>query len=388
MDGNIGVLLHKLTKYQTLMSNNKISQKNSLYQQKINYYNNKLRSLGISDSNLNQLGGAFTAATYQDTLKNLIKIQTDTITAKLNSLRSGNPADVTELATRIGEVQGSVTSSKQKYDETIDILVGLIRQLIIELVKLEQEISNIALPEGFSLQSFVDQLNSIKTLLSNFGQDESIITSYLKSLDTDLGDASKSGQYIDPVKDASENITNALKVEFRQIGELIKASDARVTDDNTLKAKINELVTAGPFTHINNALNPANSNLSTYVNTLHTKLNQDVQTQVSQNSKRSVKTMLNKSALGISTDAAIGPANKATYVVTDPVTNKFILTPRLQDTLQRLAESIAKIGINKADGTRLLTDEFVNKITDNDVMTALTEKLPTITVTINGAAWA
>jgi DNA repair exonuclease SbcCD ATPase subunit len=58
---NMGVLLHKLTKYQTLLSNCGTPSKSAVYNQKIDYYSNKLNGAGISQNNIrnmrNLIGG-------------------------------------------------------------------------------------------------------------------------------------------------------------------------------------------------------------------------------------------------------------------------------------------------------------------------------------------
>jgi len=50
---NMGVLLHKLTKYQTLLANCGTPAKSAIYNQKIDYYSNKLNNMGVSQNNLN-----------------------------------------------------------------------------------------------------------------------------------------------------------------------------------------------------------------------------------------------------------------------------------------------------------------------------------------------
>lgn len=58
---NMGVLLHKLTKYQTLLANCGTPSKSAIYNQKIDYYSNKLNNMGVSQNNLknmrNLIGG-------------------------------------------------------------------------------------------------------------------------------------------------------------------------------------------------------------------------------------------------------------------------------------------------------------------------------------------
>lgn len=56
---NIGILLHKFTKYQTLLANSKSKEMDKIYNEKIKYYRNKLEKLGINHSTLVQMGGLF-----------------------------------------------------------------------------------------------------------------------------------------------------------------------------------------------------------------------------------------------------------------------------------------------------------------------------------------
>ncbi len=58
MSENIGILLHKLTKYQTLIGGAP-SNKRSLYQEKINEYSNKLNKMGIDNSNIQSMNVLF-----------------------------------------------------------------------------------------------------------------------------------------------------------------------------------------------------------------------------------------------------------------------------------------------------------------------------------------
>ena len=66
---NMGVLLHKLTKYQTLLSNCGAPAKSAVYNQKIGYYSHKLNGMGVSQNNLksmrNLIGGGLTAAEFE-----------------------------------------------------------------------------------------------------------------------------------------------------------------------------------------------------------------------------------------------------------------------------------------------------------------------------------
>lgn len=52
---NVGLLMHKLTKYQTLYAHGTDKQKKKVYGQKVEYYTQKLSDLGISKNNLHKL---------------------------------------------------------------------------------------------------------------------------------------------------------------------------------------------------------------------------------------------------------------------------------------------------------------------------------------------
>lgn len=121
-EGNIGVLLHKLTKYQTLLANTNASDKISVYTQKINEYQNKLERLGVNHSTLNQMGGLVGGDKYSDTLKGLIDLQTQKIKAKISALGSNTPPDTTGLDAKVDQVTTSINTATTKYNSTIESL--------------------------------------------------------------------------------------------------------------------------------------------------------------------------------------------------------------------------------------------------------------------------
>ncbi len=70
MSENIGILLHKLTKYQTLLGNAPSNKKN-LYQQKIQEYSNKLNKMGVDNSNIQGMNVLFGGETPEEKLAKL-----------------------------------------------------------------------------------------------------------------------------------------------------------------------------------------------------------------------------------------------------------------------------------------------------------------------------
>ena len=54
-NNNVGLLLNKFTKYQTLLANTHNSQKINVYRQKIKFYENKMTKLRVNQENLDGL---------------------------------------------------------------------------------------------------------------------------------------------------------------------------------------------------------------------------------------------------------------------------------------------------------------------------------------------
>ena len=227
-NGNIGVLLHKLTKYQTLLGNSPSSQKNSIYNQKISQYSNKLEKMGVSKSNLRQMGGLSGGVVdYTATLKKLIDIQSNNIQSKLAAIGTPgtNPADISPFTQAVQDVEDSVSAASGKYNQTITNLVSLIRELLKQLILLEEQVSK--LPDtipGVDLATITNKINAIKSTLDQFGTEDSIAAEYVKLLIQDLNDPANTATFVEP----SGKHTNLLSVELRQLASMIgfdKASD-------------------------------------------------------------------------------------------------------------------------------------------------------------------
>lgn len=148
MTENIGVLLHKLTKYQTLLSNTHSHQKIDIYNQKINSYSQKLNKIGVNQSNINQLGGlvgGIDAATRNEELKQ-----------KFKSISLKRPEiDINNGVQRLGnEATASIAKLKEEIKEN--------KERIVELERLNKEkeaiIENIT-KDKEALQSNYDELS-------------------------------------------------------------------------------------------------------------------------------------------------------------------------------------------------------------------------------------
>lgn len=284
---NVGVLLHKLTKYQTLLANSNENSKMSTYRQKINQYTSKLENLGVDRSTLTQIGGLAGGADYQKVLEKLINLQTDKLTRKIANIRSGVPVDpavvgdiiteagtlktqantikadvgnvATKIAADVATVQGKVTASMTAYSSTIENLVKLIRKLLEELIKLETELDQLGVPASVDLNNIKTAIGDITTALSGFTVgtniadpisgisvrtvdiDSEVINTYVNLLINDINNDT-SNKFVDAGKH-----TNLLSVELRQLASLmgLTSSDTSPDFENKLKAKFSNDASTG-----------------------------------------------------------------------------------------------------------------------------------------------
>lgn len=294
---NIGFLLHKLTKYQTLQSNSYSNEKRSVYQQKINQYMNKLEACGADKATLNQIGGL--AGAIPESLTELIEIQKRRIKEKIDGLKTktpttlsteetalleqlqgltgtkvstdasgniikdtttGNPTliptgsdgKLTTYLNQVTKLQTNINETKNNYKITIGALVGLIRQLLKSLIELEKELLGLDIsPAGFAsvkqLQALLTELESKLTAppgIDAVTQDEIqkiIVDTYFESLVNDMN-TNPNNFYIAESGTVKHN--NQLSVDMRQLARLmgykpelgtIKFNTTDVTGDDFIK---------------------------------------------------------------------------------------------------------------------------------------------------------
>lgn len=274
---NVGVLLHKLTKYQTLLANSNQNSKMSTYRQKINQYTSKLENLGVNRSTLTQIGGLAGGADYQKVLEGLINEQSKKIRDKIKNINSNvpsNPNDVTDIianagklttqagtirtnvgtvtakiASDVANVQNQVNTSMKAYSSTIENLVRLIRKLLEELIKLEKELDQMGVPASVDLNGIKNAIADITTALSGFTVgtdiadpisginvpvvdiDNEVVKTYAELLIDDIN-KDTTNKFVDAGRH-----TNLLSVELRQLASLMGLTSSTVDFENKLKAK-------------------------------------------------------------------------------------------------------------------------------------------------------
>ena len=244
---NIGSLLHKLTKYQTLNSNCGSPAKSAIYNQKIAYYSNKLNQMGISSNNINQVGNLIGGTKAGDSISSLIQLQTQRIKDKLAGRTPLSSTDLTSYDSKVSEVENEVSIAKGKYETMIQEFVKVLRVLIEQLMELEKEILNMSLPPNFDLTTHTTRLNTIIGTLKTIAHDDDIAKTYAKSLAKDINDNPAKfmtgGRHRHKYQYGGATHTDLLAVELRQLATLLDVNpDA--TDLNAEKQKVLSLLSS------------------------------------------------------------------------------------------------------------------------------------------------
>lgn len=273
---NIGSLLHKLTKYQTLNANCGSPSKSTVYNQKIAYYSNKLNQMGISSNNINQVGNLIGGAGEGNPIASLIQLQTQRIKDKLAG-RTQPIVDAAGMTGYEGLVDSAVTKAGQaetKYKQMIADFVGVLRMLIKELMDLENEIAKMDVPTNFDLSGHTGKINQIIGHLNTITNDPNdIAKAYAESLIADLNDTGKvssliqiGGRNKSRYQYGGASHTDLLAVELRQLAQLLNIDVSDTTKDTENKEKILKLFKdASGNDRVTNT--DANTVVSEYVNT-------------------------------------------------------------------------------------------------------------------------
>jgi uncharacterized membrane-anchored protein YhcB (DUF1043 family) len=120
---NIGQLLHKLTKYQSLYGFVADDGKKALYSQKIAYYKQQLQQAGIDQNNINDVQNLVGGEAYD----------TKDILAKLFPEQPSKSDDYkkreTEINKAIDNAEKSIKEIEQNYDNTIETVKKIINDI-------------------------------------------------------------------------------------------------------------------------------------------------------------------------------------------------------------------------------------------------------------------
>jgi hypothetical protein len=239
-DGNIGLLLHKLTKYQTLQAHNDVSEKASLYEQKINYYKSKLEDLGIDKDNLNNLGGVISGgAESAELLEKLVNEQVEKVKEALKAKASpegeeNNGPTLQEVQESVNKVSLDIDMAKTKYNSSIENLVLLIKKLLSELDNLEQSVPNVA--GNIDLSTLKKSIDDVKGKLEGMLEENIINSTYAKLIieDNNLNTAEPINQEINQFSTLFEG--DDKKEQMIKLFELMPDGDKKTLIMNAINA--------------------------------------------------------------------------------------------------------------------------------------------------------
>ncbi len=154
---NIGQLLHKLTKYQTLYGSVTNESKRLIYNQKINHYKQQLEKAGIDQNNINGVqnlvGGAFYKTDADNILAGLVKTQ--------KSSEKEQTKKTTDINQKIINANVIINKIKKNYDNTIETIKYIIKNI-------EEKISNRgSAPASDVLPGILKQIKQLETTLTD-----------------------------------------------------------------------------------------------------------------------------------------------------------------------------------------------------------------------------
>jgi chromosome segregation ATPase len=171
---NMGVLLHKLTKYQTLLANCGVPAKSAIYNQKIDYYSKKLNHMGVSQTNLknmrNLIGGMPENVSDDDANANIRALE-----ALLSAQPSSPVADpnndlIEQINTQFQEILTKHSQNMEKINALNVEKSAINSQLAEKIEELRQKTNKILLLTTERDQKDTDlraKLEEIQTLTVN-----------------------------------------------------------------------------------------------------------------------------------------------------------------------------------------------------------------------------
>lgn len=139
---NVGLLMHKLTKYQTLYAHGTDKDKKKVYGQKINYYTQKLTNMGMSKSNLAELGRLTGGAITDDITANITNA-VETLRKKLEETSKSQEEKQKEVSERVKKAGDDLETVKTNYSGIVDNVINIVTTVKKQLDKLATEVEGV-----------------------------------------------------------------------------------------------------------------------------------------------------------------------------------------------------------------------------------------------------
>ncbi len=183
---NVGLFMHKLTKYQTLYAHGTDADKKKVYGQKINYYTEKLTNMGMSKSNLAELGRLTGGAVTDDITVN-IKKAVETLRKKLEESSKSQEQKQKEVSDKVVKASDELEKVKTNYLDIVDNVVNMVITVKTQLDILATEVEGVKDVATTGIPKTVDKLiKNAEILLKLVTQDN-----FNKSLNRKINDEKK-----------------------------------------------------------------------------------------------------------------------------------------------------------------------------------------------------
>ena len=125
---NIGQLLHKLTKYQSLYGFVADESKRAIYSRKIAYYKQQLQQAGIDQNNINGIQNLVGGDPYRSEADNLINRLFPQEPTELSGDHAGEIKKVTDKITDASDKIDKISSTYSDIFQTITYIINQIKE--------------------------------------------------------------------------------------------------------------------------------------------------------------------------------------------------------------------------------------------------------------------
>ena len=172
---NMGVLLHKLTKYQTLLANCGAPSKAAVYNQKIDYYSRKLNGMGVSQNNIksmrNLIGGVGSQEeeAREEQIRELDRLMTEADQTQQQPVEF-DMSSTSGYEIAIEDALNQITQAHNTNIQKMEELTTLKNKADQDLVAAQQEIANLNQIKSDLETKIAEHIANITAITGELGQ--------------------------------------------------------------------------------------------------------------------------------------------------------------------------------------------------------------------------
>jgi hypothetical protein len=216
---SLATLMHKLTKYQSLLAGTKDSKKSETYKYKIMQYTGKLSKLGVNTSSLNQMGGFGMAS---------LEAKKAAILAAIDSAGQHN---LDELNGKITALSEAATQTNDRKNKILKEYTDFTTKAMTDLDDVNNKIASM---KKVDVSSQGSEIDAVKTTLSQM-------------FDEDIGKTIDNvilGTIVGDVQEITKMSDGDIKTErINKAAKFLKTWGAKGTEEDetfrSLKQKLN-----------------------------------------------------------------------------------------------------------------------------------------------------